>query len=48
MKLIRLDNNKTGLVVELPSGPQVIDVVASIGALAPEDPISHGVFRGLV
>ena len=48
MKLIRLDNNKTGLVVELPSGPQVIDVVASIGALAPEDPISHGVLNGLL
>jgi hypothetical protein len=48
MKLIRLDNNKTGLVIELPSGPQVIDVVASIGALAPEDPISHGVLNGLL
>jgi hypothetical protein len=48
MKLIRLDNDKTGLVVELPSGPQVIDVVASIGALAPEDPVSHGVLNGLL
>src|SRR6202021_3380646 len=48
MKLIRLDNKQTGLVVELPSGPQVIDVVASIGALAPEDPISHGVLNGLL
>jgi hypothetical protein len=48
MKLIRLDNDKAGLVVELPSGPQVIDVLASIGALAPEDPISHGVLNGLL
>jgi hypothetical protein len=48
VKLVRLDNDKTGLVVELPSGPQVIDVVASIGALAPEDPISHGFLNGLL
>jgi hypothetical protein len=46
MKLIRFDDDKTGLVVELPSGPHVIDVVASIGALVPEDPISHGVLNG--
>jgi hypothetical protein len=35
-------------VVELPSGPHVIDVVASISALVPEDPISHGVLNGLL
>jgi hypothetical protein len=48
MKLIRFDNDRTGLVVELPSGPWVIDVVASIGALTPEDPISHGVLNGIL
>jgi hypothetical protein len=48
MKLIRFDDNKIGLVVELPSGPCVIDVIASIGALVPEDPISHGVLNGLL
>jgi hypothetical protein len=48
MKLIRFDDHKTGLVVELPSGPHIIDVVASIGALVPEDPISHGVLNGLL
>ena len=48
MKLIRFDGNKTGLVVELASGIHVVDVVASIGALAPEDPISHGVLNGLL
>src|SRR5882757_8583658 len=47
MKLIRFDGNKTGLVVELASGIHIIDVVASIGALVPEDPISHGVLNGL-
>jgi hypothetical protein len=48
MKLIRFDDDKTGLVVELPSGQYVIDVVASVGALTPEDPISHGVLNGLL
>jgi hypothetical protein len=48
MKLIRFDGNKTGLVIELASGTHVVDVVASIGALAPEDPISHGVLNGLL
>jgi hypothetical protein len=48
MKLIRFDDDRTGLVVELPSGPFVIDVVASVGALVPEDPISHGVLNGLL
>jgi hypothetical protein len=48
MKLIRFDGNKTGLVVELASGTHVVDVVASIGALALEDPISHGVLNGLL
>jgi hypothetical protein len=48
MKLIRFDDDKTGLVVELPSGPHIIDVVASIGALVPGDPISHGVLNGLL
>jgi hypothetical protein len=48
MKLIRFDDAKTGLVVELPSGPHVIDVIASIGALVPGDPISHGVLNGIL
>lgn len=48
MKLIRFDGNKTGMVVELSSGPHVVDVVASIGALVPGDPVSHGVLNGLL
>jgi hypothetical protein len=48
MKLIRFDGNKTGLVVELPSGIHVVDVIASIGALVPDDPISHGLLNGLL
>jgi hypothetical protein len=48
MKLMRFDDDKTGLLVELPSGPHVIDVVTSIGALVPEHPISYGVLNGLL
>jgi hypothetical protein len=48
MKLIRFDGNKTGLVVEFASGIHVVDVIASIGALVPEDPISHGLLNGLL
>jgi hypothetical protein len=48
MRLMRFDDNKTGLVVELASGVHVVDVIASVGALVPEDPISHGILNGLL
>ena len=48
MQLIRFDGNKTGLVVELASGIHVVDVIASVGALVPDDPISHGILNGLL
>jgi hypothetical protein len=48
MRLIRFDGNKTGLVVNLVSGIHVVDVIASVGALVPEDPISHGILNGLL
>ena len=48
MQLIRFDGNKTGLVVNLASGIHVVDVIASVGALTPEDPISHGILNGLL
>jgi hypothetical protein len=48
MQLIRFDGNKTGLVVELASGTHIVDVIASVGALVPEDPISHGILNGLL
>jgi hypothetical protein len=47
MKLVRFGEWRTGLVVELPTGLHVIDVVASIGALLPEDPVSNGVLNGV-
>lgn len=48
MKLVRFDNWKTGLLVQLPTGLRVIDVIASLGALSPEDPISNGVLNGIL
>jgi len=48
MQLIRFDGNKTGLVVELASGIHVVDATASVGALVPDDPISHGILNGLL
>lgn len=48
MKLVRFDDRKTGLLLQLPTGLHVIDVVASLGALVPEDPISNGVLNGIL
>jgi hypothetical protein len=31
MKLVRFDGGKTGLMVEFPSGPHVINVIGSLG-----------------
>src|SRR6516225_3148135 len=47
MKLIRFDEGKTGLVVELPTGPHVIDIIASLPVMALGDAISPGVLNGL-
>jgi hypothetical protein len=48
MKLIRFDGGKTGLMVQLASGPHVIDVIGSLGALSPDDPISQGILNGML
>jgi hypothetical protein len=48
MKLVRFDGGKTGLVVQLASGPHVIDVVGSLGLLSPGDPISQGILNGIL
>jgi hypothetical protein len=48
MKLVRFDDRKTGLLVQLPAGLHVIDVTASLGALSPDDPISNGVLYGIL
>jgi hypothetical protein len=47
MKFVGFDDGKSGLVVELPTGPHVLDIVASLSVLAPGDPISLGILNGL-
>ena len=48
MKLVRFDGGKTGLMVQFASGPHVIDVIGSLGALSPDDPISQGILNGIL
>jgi hypothetical protein len=48
MKLARFDGGKTGLLVQLATGPHVIDVIGSLGVLSPDDPISQGVLNGIL
>jgi hypothetical protein len=48
MKLVRFGDRRTGLVIDLKTGPHIIDVVASVGALLPDDPISNGVLNGVL
>jgi hypothetical protein len=40
MRLVRFDDWKTGLLVQLPIGLRVIDVIESLGALSLEAPIA--------
>jgi hypothetical protein len=46
MKLVGIDGGAIGLVVELPTGPHVIDLANSIGALAGHDLVSGGLING--
>jgi hypothetical protein len=48
MKLVRFDDGKTGLMVQLASGLHVIDVIGSLGVFAPHDPISQGILNGIL
>jgi len=41
MRLVRFGEARTGILVELPTGPHVLDVVASVDALSPGDPVSN-------
>jgi hypothetical protein len=45
MRLVRFGEARTGIVLELPTGPHVLDVVASLGALPAGDPISGGILN---
>jgi hypothetical protein len=46
MKLLRMSADRTGLLVLLPSGPHVVDIVRSLGAFVPHDPLANGFLNG--
>jgi hypothetical protein len=48
MRLVRFGEARTGILLDLPTGPHVLDVVASVGALSSEDPISIGILNGIL
>jgi hypothetical protein len=48
MKLVRIDEEKIGLLVQLPTGPHAIDIAKSVGVFAALDPISGGLINGVL
>lgn len=42
MKLVKFDGERTGLAIDLPSGPHIIDIAASLDALSSIDPVALG------
>jgi hypothetical protein len=48
MKLVRMDGDKIGLLVELPTGPHVVDIVNSLGVFAAHDPVSGALINGVL
>jgi hypothetical protein len=47
MKLVRIDGEKIGLLVQLQTGPHVVDVVSSLGVFASHDPVSGALINGV-
>jgi len=48
MKLVRIDEEKIGLLVQLPAGPHVVDIVKSLGVFTAHDPVSGGLINGVL
>jgi hypothetical protein len=48
VKLVRFDGGRTGLMVQLASGPHIIDVIGSLGVFSPGDPVSQGILNGIL
>ena len=48
MKLVVIEGGAIGLVVELATGPHVIDLAKSLGALAGHDLVSGGLINGVL
>jgi len=48
MNLVRIDGEKIGLLVQLRTGPHVIDIVESLGVFAARDPVSGSLINGVL
>src|SRR5262249_14748412 len=48
MKLVTIDEEKIGLLVQLPTGPHVVDIVKSLGVFAAHDPVSGALINGVL
>ena len=48
MKIIRFGERRMGLIVELQSGPHIVDVAASLSIFLPHDPLSNGLLNGML
>jgi hypothetical protein len=48
MKLVTIDEEKIGLLVQLPTGPYVVDIVKSLGVFAAHDPVSGALINGVL
>jgi hypothetical protein len=46
MKLVRMEGERIGLLVQLSTGPHTIDIVNSLGIFAVHDPLSGGILNG--
>jgi hypothetical protein len=48
MKLVRINAEKIGLLVQLPTGPHAVDIVKSLGVFAAHDPVSGALINGVL
>jgi hypothetical protein len=48
MKLVRMEGEKIGLLVQLPTGPHAVDIAKSVGIFAAHDPVSGGIVNGVL
>jgi hypothetical protein len=46
MKLVKTNSDNIGLLVELPTGPHVVDVARSLGVFATRDPVAGALING--
>jgi hypothetical protein len=48
VRLVRFGEARTGILLELPTGPHVLDVVASVGVLSDGDPTNNAILNEIL